>query len=209
MKLKTLEHGAEKVAKMAVPDGVRRIVLTGYMGAGKSTVGRLLAARLGWEFVDLDERIERRAGKSVAAIFAEADESSFRRLESITLASTLGRSNVILAVGGGTPEVLTNRLMLEQTPGTWIVFLDAPFSVVYDRCMLQALSSGECADGASAAQGMRPLLSDPAKAEVRFAARQPIYRRLAQVSVPTADKTPENTVDEVLESVQRSAQGKG
>jgi len=110
----------------ALPAHLRRLVLTGFMGAGKTTVGRLLAARLNWEFLDLDAYIESRSGLSVPAIFATHGERRFRRLESAALASALSRSSLVLALGGGAPEVLTNRLLLEQTPGTATIFLDAP-----------------------------------------------------------------------------------
>ncbi len=178
------------------PAGLSRIVLAGFMGAGKTTVGRLLAERLGWEFLDLDAHVEARTGLTVPAIFAVHGEPHFRRLESGALASALGRANVVLALGGGTPEVLTNRLLLEQTPGTSTIFLDAPFPALFDRCMLQALN---VPDG----EGLRPLLGDPAAAEARFLARQPLYRRLARVTVATAELTPEQTVSLVLDRLGR------
>ena len=124
------------------PAHLHRLILAGFMGAGKTTVGRLLAARLGWEFLDLDAYLEARAGQTVPEIFAAHGEPRFRQLESNALASALGRSKVILALGGGTPEILTNRLLLEQTPGTATIFLDAPFPTLYDRCLLQALNPG-------------------------------------------------------------------
>jgi shikimate kinase len=173
----------------SAPAHLRRIVLTGFMGAGKTTVGRVLAVRLGWEFLDLDAAIESRTGLSVPSIFAAHGEARFRQLESQALASALGRGNLILALGGGTPEVLTNRLLLEQTPATATIFLDAPFPTLFDRCMLQALNPGATD---------RPILADPAAAEARFLARQPIYRRLARVTIPTADLTAEDTVTALL-----------
>jgi shikimate kinase len=183
---------ASQAAPAALPPHLRRLVLTGFMGAGKTTVGRLLAARLGWEFLDLDAYLEGRTGMTVPAIFAEHGEARFRQLESTALASALGRSNTVLALGGGTPEVLTNRLLLEQTPGTFTVFLDAPFPALFDRCMLQALNPGTTD---------RPILADPAAAEARFLQRQPIYRRLARLTLPTADLTPEQTVSRLLAGV--------
>lgn len=182
---------------VTVPPGVRRLVLTGFMGAGKTTVGRLLAESLGWEFLDLDAHIEARAGLTVPAIFATHGEQHFRRMESGALASALGRENVVLALGGGTPEVLTNRLLLEQTPGTSTVFLDAPFPALFDRCMMQALHVAE-------GETLRPVLSDPAAAEARFAVRQPLYRRLARITVSTEEMTPKETAAVVLERLRRS-----
>ena len=179
----------------AAPAHLRRLVLTGFMGAGKTTIGRLLAQRLGWDFLDLDAYIETRTGLSVPGIFATHGEPRFRQLESAALASALGRSNVVLALGGGTPEVLTNRLLLEQTPATSTIFLDAPFPTLFDRCMMQALNPGTTD---------RPNLADPAVAEARFLARQPIYRRLARLTLSTDSLTADETVDALLSGLNRS-----
>ena len=187
---------------------LERLVLTGFMGAGKSTVGRMLADRLGWEFLDLDASIEARTGMTVPQIFATHGEAHFRRLESQALAAALGRRNVILALGGGAPEVLTNRLLIEQTPATATIFLDAPFSTLFDRCMLQALNAPAAAsDGDSerpAPSQLRPLLADPAAAETRFLARRPVYRRLASLIVDTSALCTEETVDGILQTLSAS-----
>ena len=103
------------------PAHLRRLVLTGFMGAGKSTVGRLLAARLNWQFLDLDAHLEARTGATIPQLFERHGEAHFRRLESTALASALGRDHTVLALGGGTPEELTNRLLLEQTPATFTI----------------------------------------------------------------------------------------
>ena len=178
--------------------GVRRIVLTGFMGAGKSTVGRLLAAELGWAFLDLDARIEARAGAAVPELFALHGEAHFRRLESSALASALRESQIVLALGGGAPETLTNRLLLEQTPGTLTVFLDAPFAILYDRCMLQALNPGT---GADARAANRPNLRDAEAAQLRFTARHALYRRLSRISIDTAPLGVEDTVPAILQAI--------
>lgn len=190
------------------PPHLRRIVLTGFMGAGKSTIGRQLAAQLNWEFLDLDAFIEVRAGITVPAIFATHGEARFRQLESQALASALGRSNTVLALGGGTPEVLANRLLLEQTPATATIFLDAPFPVLYDRCMLQAIRSSPAVGIADPAQS-RPVLADPATAEARFLARRPIYRRLALHSVDTTALTADETITALLTLLHASPNQRG
>ena len=168
----------------AAPVGIQRIALTGFMGAGKSTVGRLLAARLGWNFLDLDTHLEQRAGLTVPEIFSQHGEARFRRLESSALASALSQHSTVIALGGGVPESITNRLLLEQTPGTFTIFLDAPFSVLFDRCVLQDIA--------------RPVLAEPDAAQVRFNSRHPLYTRLARLTVETANLTPEETVEILL-----------
>jgi shikimate kinase len=201
---------ADSSAPAVPPTHLRRLVLTGFMGAGKTTVGRLLATRLGWDFLDLDAYIEFRSGLTVPSIFATHGEPRFRQLESQALASALGRDNIVLALGGGTPEILTNRLLLEQTPATATIFLDAPFPTLYDRCMMQALNpapaphSNSIADPDTTAPGTlpaRPLLADPATAEARFLARRPIYRRLARHTVSTVALSTEETVAALLASL--------
>jgi shikimate kinase len=190
----TIQTAAETPARPSAPSApvtLRRLVLTGFMGAGKSTIGRLLAERLGWTFVDLDAHLEARAGLSVAEIFARHGEAHFRRLESSALASALGQSNIVLALGGGTPEILTNRLLLEQTPATATIFLDAPFPTLFDRCVLQEVA--------------RPVLADPVLAEARFRERQPLYRRLARHTIETANLTPGETAQELLNVLHQLA----
>jgi shikimate kinase len=200
MNVQTAETSASQPANaLTLPAHLRRLVLTGFMGAGKTTVGRLLAERLVWEFLDLDAEIEAGTGLTIPAIFATYGEAHFRQLESKALCSALGRSNIVLALGGGAPESLTNRLLLEQTPSTATIFLDAPFATLFDRCMIQALNSG-----AVAPEKSRPNLADPAAAEARFLARQPIYRRLAHHTVETASLTTEETVAALLAGLRRS-----
>jgi shikimate kinase len=168
------------------PAHLRRLVLTGFMGAGKSTIGRLLAARINWSFLDLDAHLETRTGATIPQLFERHGEAHFRRLESSALASALGQNHTVLALGGGTPEELTNRLLLEQTPATFTIFLDAPFPTLFDRCMLQDIA--------------RPVLADPAAAQLRFQKRHPLYRRLANLTIDTADLTAEQTVDAILKT---------
>lgn len=173
-----------------LPLPFHRLVLTGFMGAGKSTIGRLLAERLGWDFLDLDQHLETRAGSAIPELFSKHGEAHFRRLESIALASALGQSNVILALGGGTPESLTNRLLIEQTPATAAIFLDAPFDVLFDRCMLQEIA--------------RPVLADPIAAQLRFEHRRPLYKRLARLTIDTSFITSGETVEAIISGLNQT-----
>ncbi|HEY6413829.1 MAG TPA: shikimate kinase [Edaphobacter sp.] len=177
-------------AHTVIPAHLKRLVLTGFMGAGKSTIGRLLAARLSWNFLDLDTHLEQRTGATIPQLFRDHGEARFRRLESTALASALSFSNTILALGGGTPEDLTNRLLLEQTPGTFTIFLDAPFPTLFDRCMLQDIA--------------RPVLEDPAAAQLRFDRRHPLYTRLSRLTIDTAVLTPDQTVEAILAGLHQT-----
>jgi shikimate kinase len=158
------------------PAHLKRLILTGFMGAGKSTIGRLLAARIGWNFLDLDAHLESRTNATIPQLFEQHGEARFRRLESTALASALGYSNIVLALGGGTPEDLTNRLLLEQTPATFTIFLDAPFPTLFDRCVLQEIA--------------RPVLEDPAAAQLRFDRRHPLHRHLRPDPSPNRRSSP-------------------
>jgi shikimate kinase len=176
--------------------GTHRIVLTGFMGSGKTTTGTLLAERLGWRFLDLDREIEARHHRTVPQLFAEHGEAHFRHLESSTLASLLGQRDVVLALGGGAPEELGNRLLLEQTPHTAVVYLAAPFDTLVDRCTAQA------ADPSATA---RPNLSDLAAAERRFHLRRPHYERIAAHTLDTAGLTLDQAADAILHLLRADA----
>ena len=176
------------------PAVLDRVVLTGFMGSGKSTAGALLADRLGWHFLDLDREIEARHQQTVPQIFAEHGEPHFRHLESATLAALLGQRRVVLALGGGAPEELGNRLLLEQTPHTAVVYLAAPFDTLLARCSSQA------ADPAATA---RPNLADLNLAERRFRLRRPHYERIAAHTIHTADLTLTQTVDAILTAIRK------
>lgn len=193
--MQTLSIEAAEAPLTALPPTMTRIVLTGFMGAGKSTVGRVLADRIGWNFLDLDDLIEDLAGISIPEIFATLGEPHLRRLESRALARALARPHTVLALGGGAPETLGNRLLIEQTPGTIAVFLDAPFPVLFDRCLLQSLNPATTA---------RPNLADTAAADLRFRLRHPLYRRLAHHVVETSTLTLADTVPTILHLLSAS-----
>jgi shikimate kinase len=182
-----------RIELASVPAGIDRIVLTGFMGSGKTSVGAVLAERLGWRFLDLDREIERRDGRSVPQIFRESGEAHFRRLETAALASLLGQRRLVLALGGGAPEELGNRLLLEQTPHTAVVYLSAPYATLVERCTAQAAEPEATA---------RPVLADLAAAEARFHARRPHYERIASHSVETSRMEIEGAAETVLQTLR-------
>src|SRR5437764_12536003 len=113
---------------MTGPHSTRRVFLIGFMGAGKTSVGKALSRRLKWKFYDLDEFIENRERTSISSIFSSAGEAAFRTIESAALMELLKMtemSNSIIALGGGTFVEEQNREML-QRPGAITVPLDAP-----------------------------------------------------------------------------------
>src|SRR5689334_9789562 len=116
------------------------LTLIGYRGTGKTTVARLMAARLGWEAVDLDDEIERAAGKSIAAIFADDGEQAFRDHESAALAACAARPRIVLATGGGVVLRAANREILRQmhNGGGQIAWLRASPETILDRLTADA-----------------------------------------------------------------------
>jgi len=112
------------------------IFLVGFMGAGKTSVGRRLSHRLGWAFEDLDDRIQTRTGRSIAEIFRESGEAEFRRVEHAALRELIAEvssSPRIVALGGGAFAQTENAAVLEKS-GAPVVFLDGPADELFRRC---------------------------------------------------------------------------
>ena len=113
----------------------RAVFLVGFMGAGKNRVGRALARRLGWSFVDLDCRVQARQARSIAEIFRESGEAAFRKAETAELKALLKElrpsRRAVVALGGGVPAVAANRRLLR---GAMTVFLDVPVARLWERC---------------------------------------------------------------------------
>ena len=111
----------------------------GFMGAGKTSVGRVLAARLGWLFIDLDEYLEAREGQSVPEIFLCHGEAAFREKESAALVAaleTVASAATVLALGGGTPIAIENLTRIEES-GMLTIYLDAPAEELWSRLRRQ------------------------------------------------------------------------
>jgi shikimate kinase len=171
-----------------LPARISRIVLIGFMGAGKSTVGALLAPQLGWRFFDADTVLEKRAGATIAEIFAGRGEPAFRQLEAEIIRDLLHGHNLVLAVGGGAVETAATRETLFSSPETCVVFLEAPLETMIARCEQQP--------GAA----IRPVLNDRERLKARFESRLPHYRN-AHLVVETAARTPHETVRHIIESL--------
>ena len=164
------------------PD-LRRIVLTGFMGSGKSTVGPLLAARLGWRFVDVDDVIEAEAGVKIAELFARQGEAAFRQREHEAIARLAEGEELVLALGGGAIETEKNRAVLLEGEGTLLVHLEVELETTLRRC--------------AGREGTRPILADRANLAARYEKRLPLYRE-AHVSVKVDELTPGEAVEAIV-----------
>ena len=172
-----------------LPETVRLIVLTGFMGAGKSTIGPLVAQRLGWRFLDTDTVIEARTGTTIAEIFTQQGEEVFRALETETIREHGGAEHLVLSLGGGAVEAGSTREALAGLGEACIVFLEAPLEVMVARCIAQP----------GAAE--RPVLANRERLAARLAARLPHYRK-AHLTVATANLTPEAVADILITSLR-------
>jgi shikimate kinase len=176
---KPVEGGRARAAKL------RRIVLTGFMGSGKSTVGPLLAERLGWRFVDVDDVIAAEAGCSIPEIFAREGEAAFRVRERVTIVRLAHGENLVLALGGGAIEDAETRKLLKDAPHAWLVHLEVELATALQRC--------------SGTEGLRPIFADRANLEARYARRLPLYRE-AHWSVSVDALTPLQAAEAILEA---------
>jgi shikimate kinase len=162
------------------------------MGAGKTTVGELLARRLGWRFVDTDRVVEARAGMTVGEVFERRGEAAFRETEAAAIRETVAGKELVTALGGGALELPETREFLAGLPGCRMVFLEAPLETLLARC-------AEHAGGP-----LRPVLRDRERLEERWRARLPWYRQ-AHLTVATAERTPEAVVECVLAALADEA----
>ncbi len=169
------------------------IVLTGFMGSGKSSVGRELALLLDWTFVDLDCEIERSAGRTIREIFTSQGELGFREIETASLRSVLatGPRPMVLASGGGTYVQARNVEML-RTAEADVVFLEASAETLLQRC---------CPEGSEPSETIRPLARDRQAFVRLYGERLPIYRT-ADLTVVSDCKSPEAVAREIAQSLR-------
>jgi shikimate kinase len=160
-------------------------ILIGPPGAGKSTVGRLLAGLLGAEFLDTDSVVEEEAGKPVSDIFVSDGEATFRDLERAAVARTVTSHPGILALGGGAVMDAGTRRLLD---GQRVVYLETGFAAAAHRAGLDA---------------PRPLLMGNPRARMKelLAERLPMYEGLAWFTVTTDDRAPQEIADEIATAI--------
>jgi shikimate kinase len=160
-----------------------KIYLVGFMAAGKTTVARSLAERLGWRAEDIDELIEARERRSVADIFARSGEPYFRTLERDILRLLLPLRHVVVATGGGTFMDPDNRVAINMDGVS--VWLDVPLDELVARLP---------------GDGRRPLAADRAQMERLYAIRQAAYAN-AQIRIDARGAHPEAVAERILEAV--------
>lgn len=160
-----------------------RIVLTGFMGSGKSTVGPLLAQRLGWRFADADDVIETAAGCSIPEIFRQYGEPGFRQREYQAIAQLATEEHLVLALGGGAIETEAVRNLLLRNRQTLLVHLEVELATTLARCQ------GTEAD--------RPILADSINLTARYERRLPLYRQ-AHHSLIVDRLTPNEVVEAIV-----------
>jgi shikimate kinase len=169
------------IAKLKETPG---LYLVGFMGSGKSTVGRALAERLGWAFRDVDDRIEAAVGITISRIFEERGEPEFRRIESQAILDCVreieGGHPSVVALGGGAFAQENNRALLAENGVT--VWLDCPFELVKRRV---------------AQAEHRPLARDEQKFAALYETRRAAYAQ-ADYRVPIEDDDPAGPVQAIL-----------
>ena len=169
------------------------VFLVGFMGAGKSSVGRALGQRLNWVFEDLDDRLAAREGRTVAEIFRDSGESEFRRAEQVALQQILrelrGGGTRVVALGGGAFVQKANADLLKAS-NLPTVFLDAPVEELWQRCCVQASESG----------AERPLLRSMEQFRELYDARRTGYAK-ASLQIQTGSRSVETIVAEIAETL--------
>lgn len=168
------------------------ICLIGYRGTGKSTVARELATCLGYDAVDADEELERRAGKSIAEVFADDGEPAFRDLESEVVAELCAHPRTVIALGGGAVLRGANRTAI-----------CAAGPVVWLRAGVDEIIRRVAADATTASR--RPQLTSAggrAEIEALLAQRTPLYEACATFVIDTDGKSPAQIADEIVKQLK-------
>lgn len=168
------------------------IALFGFMGVGKSSVGRLLADRMGLTFVDIDEEIVRRTGMTISAIFEEEGEARFREIEKEITGEVTGLDDRVIACGGGT--VLDPNNLAALRSGSTMVLLTANIETIINRVEDE--------------EGVRPLLEvedRKRRIEAILMKRHPAYIEAADLIVDTTGQDPQAIAEAIIENLREVA----
>jgi shikimate kinase len=183
---------------VSMMDPYAPIFLIGYRGTGKSTVARLLAERLKWDSIDADDEVEIRAGKTIAGIFAQQGERSFRDLEANVVAALCRRQRVVISLGGG--AILREESRQAVRRAGQVVWLTAEVDTIESRLAADA-TTAQRRPNLTAAGGR-------AEIEVHLAEREPKYRECATLVVVTDGKTSAEVADEIMDRLPQEKAGK-
>ncbi|MCC7146435.1 MAG: AAA family ATPase [Phycisphaeraceae bacterium] len=168
------------------------MVLMGYRGCGKSTVGRLLAERLGRVFVDVDEEVSRRFDlPNIAGVWREYGEDLFRQMEAIAVVELLGEDNRIIALGGGSVMHAEARQALAQADHVWRVYLKCTAEELFRRVQADTHRAVTRANPKKLSGGLKEIQS-------MLAEREPVYLELADFVCDVTNLTAPQTAERLL-----------
>jgi len=167
-----------------------RIALIGFMGCGKTTLGKLLAKRLGYKFIDTDSEIEKRIGLTIPKIFEKHGEKFFREKEKEVMLDILKKDNIVIATGGGLPAYKNNMKILNENALT--VFIDVDFETIWNRIKQDA---------------NRPLAKKGKEFTLKlYNLRKPFYK-LSKITIyQKENESPEKLTETVLEKIKKVQQ---
>ena len=163
---------------------IDRVVLIGFMGTGKSAVGKLLAEKLNWQFIDLDEEIVKETGCEIKVIFEQRGEAYFRKVEADLMQRVSLKNEVVVATGGGTAVSVPQFVKVD---GTFVVYLQTSFSRLCERL------KGDVT---------RPLFRDFDTVSQLYISREPRYLEIADYKIDGTNMTPDEVVSNIYEDLK-------
>lgn len=168
-----------------------RIYIIGYMGSGKSSIGKKLASRLGYSFLDLDSMIEEEQQETVAEIFAQKGEDAFRNFECVALHKTFEMEDIVVSTGGGTPVFFDNMMMLNKNG--LCIYLKATADVLISRLQRN--------------QHLRPLIASLSQEELQLFVREQLEKRSvfyekSEMHIEAKDLTPAILHSQILRWIE-------